>query len=123
MYDGKTMPEPPTLWDDYSTRSKAIRMAQRSPLASIGARMQGDDWATGRLEDGGATDPVKLKRLTYQKFLKDYMRTVASVDDSVGTLTSYIDSEGLKENTIVIIHFRSGFFPRRARLVWQMLLL
>ncbi|MCZ6673098.1 MAG: sulfatase-like hydrolase/transferase, partial [Verrucomicrobia bacterium] len=53
LYDGKTMPEPPTLWDDYSTRSKATRMSRRSPLETIGARMQGDNWATGRLEAGG----------------------------------------------------------------------
>ena len=110
MFDGKTMPEPPTLWDDYATRSNATRTAQRSPMASLTASMQKDNWATGRLEDGGTKDPVALKRLTYQKFLKDYMRTVASVDDSVGALTDYIDSEGLKESTVVIYTSDQGFF-------------
>jgi arylsulfatase A-like enzyme len=110
MYQGQTIPEPPTLWDDYATRSSATANAERSPMASLTQSMLKDNWGTGKLETGGATDAVTLKKLTYQKFLKDYMRSVAGVDDSLGRLVDYIDAQGLTENTLVIYTSDQGFF-------------
>jgi arylsulfatase A-like enzyme len=51
-----------------------------------------------------------LKKWKYQKYIKDYLRCIASVDDNVGRLLDFLDREGLKENTIVIYTSDQGFF-------------
>ena len=51
-----------------------------------------------------------LKKWKYQKFIKDYLRCVASIDENVGRLLDYLDQNGLAENTIVIYTSDQGFF-------------
>src|SRR5205823_1566801 len=51
-----------------------------------------------------------LKKWKYQKYIKDYLRCIASVDDNVGRLLDFLDSEGLKKNTVVIYTSDQGFF-------------
>jgi arylsulfatase A-like enzyme len=51
-----------------------------------------------------------LVRWKYQRYMQDYLRSVASVDDSVGELTRYLDATGLAENTIVVYASDQGFF-------------
>lgn len=46
----------------------------------------------------------------YQHYMKDYLRTVASVDDNIGRLLDYLDEAGLAENTIVVYTSDQGFF-------------
>jgi arylsulfatase A-like enzyme len=51
-----------------------------------------------------------LKKWKYQRYIKDYLRCVASVDDNVGRLLNYLDTAGLAENTIVIYTSDQGFY-------------
>lgn len=51
-----------------------------------------------------------LVRYKYQRYLKDYLRCVASVDDSVGRLLGWLDANGEAENTLVIYASDQGFF-------------
>lgn len=46
----------------------------------------------------------------YQRYMKDYLRTIASVDDNVGRLLDYLDEAGLSDNTIVVYTSDQGFF-------------
>jgi arylsulfatase A-like enzyme len=46
----------------------------------------------------------------YQRYIKDYLRCVASVDESIGRILDYLDQTGLSENTIVIYTSDQGFF-------------
>jgi Arylsulfatase A and related enzymes len=46
----------------------------------------------------------------YNRYIKDYLRTVQSVDDGVGELLDYLDETGLSENTIVIYTSDQGFY-------------
>ena len=55
----------------------------------------------------GAEDFVRWK---YQRYVKDYLRCVASVDDGVGRLLDYLDETGLAANTIVVYASDQGFF-------------
>ena len=50
------------------------------------------------------------KSWKYQRYIKDYLRVVASIDDNVGRLLDYLDEEGLTENTLVIYTSDQGFF-------------
>lgn len=47
---------------------------------------------------------------TYQKFVKDFMRSGAAIDDNIGKLLKYLDKAGLAENTIVIYTADQGYF-------------
>jgi arylsulfatase A-like enzyme len=51
-----------------------------------------------------------LLRWKYQRYLKDYLRTAASVDDSVGEVLQYLQESGLDENTLVIYSSDQGFY-------------
>ena len=50
------------------------------------------------------------KKWKYQRYIKDYLRCVASIDDNVGRLLDYLEEEGLAENTIVVYTSDQGFF-------------
>lgn len=52
----------------------------------------------------------ELAAFKYQRYIKRYLRTVASIDENVGRLLDYLDQAGLTENTIVIYTSDQGFF-------------
>jgi arylsulfatase A-like enzyme len=52
----------------------------------------------------------ELIRWKYQRFIKDYLRTVQSVDDNVGRVLEYLDEAGLADNTVVIYASDQGFY-------------
>ena len=49
-------------------------------------------------------------RWKYQRYMKDYLRCVASVDDNVGRLLNHLDAAGLANNTLVVYTSDQGFF-------------
>jgi len=51
-----------------------------------------------------------LVRWKYQRYMKDYLRCIASVDDNVGRLLDYLDKSGLADNTVVIYSSDQGFY-------------
>lgn len=51
-----------------------------------------------------------LVRWKYQRYIKDYLRCVASVDDNVGRVLDYLEESGLADNTIVIYSSDQGFY-------------
>lgn len=130
MYDGETIPEPDSFNDNYATRSDASREATMRidrdltrndlklppPAGLTGKELQ--DWKRGtdtemEVIENGKTNKlsgVALKKWKYQRYIKDYLRCVASVDDNVGRLLDYLDQTGLATNTIVIYTSDQGFF-------------
>ncbi len=51
-----------------------------------------------------------LTEWKYQRFMKDYLRCVASVDENVGRVLDYLDQNGLTDNTIVVYTSDQGFY-------------
>jgi arylsulfatase A-like enzyme len=51
-----------------------------------------------------------LVRWKYQRYLKDYLRTGLSVDESVKAIVDEVDALGLRENTVVIYSSDQGFY-------------
>ena len=45
-----------------------------------------------------------------QRYLQDYLATVASVDEGVGKILDYLEASGLDENTIVVYTSDQGFY-------------
>lgn len=46
----------------------------------------------------------------YQRYMQDYLATIASVDDNVGRLLDYLDDEKLADNTMVVYTSDQGFY-------------
>ncbi|MDE3742054.1 sulfatase [Maribacter polysaccharolyticus] len=46
----------------------------------------------------------------YNRYMKDYLRTIQSVDDGVGQVLDYLKENGLEENTIVVYTSDQGFY-------------
>ncbi|MCI4669666.1 MAG: sulfatase [Bacteroidia bacterium] len=51
-----------------------------------------------------------LMKWRYQRYMQDYLGSIASVDDGVGELLDYLEESGLAENTIVIYTSDQGFY-------------
>jgi len=103
MYDDVDIPEPETFDDDYSNRA----------AAAAAATMRIED----HLNEQDLKQPVptgltraQQKSWKYQRYIKDYLRCVASIDDNVGRLLDALDDEGLTDDTIVIYTSDQGFF-------------
>jgi len=103
MYESVEIPEPETFDDDYSNRAAAAAEAKM--------RIDRDLTLTDLKEPvPEGLSPEEEKRWKYQRYIKDYLRCVASVDDNVGRMLDYLDEEGLTEDTIVIYTSDQGFF-------------
>jgi arylsulfatase A-like enzyme len=127
MYHDVTIPEPPTLFDDYATRTTAAR-TQDMTIAGTLTDYDLKFTPPGNLTDQqraaweGAYGPdnqaflaagltgVELVRWKYQRYIKDYLRCVASLDENIGRVVQYLDEAGLDENTVVIYSSDQGFF-------------
>jgi len=103
MYLNEDVPEPETLYDDYSNRASAAEAA----TMRMGVHMTPLDTKTEIPRD---MPEMELRKWAYQRYIKDYLRVVASIDDNVGRILDYLDAEGLTENTIVVYTSDQGFF-------------
>lgn len=103
LYSDIDVPEPDTFDDTYATRASAAAAAQM--------RIQEDilDSDTKGPPPAGI-DGHELKRWKYQRYIKDYLRCVASVDDNVGRILDYLDEQNLTQDTLVIYTSDQGFF-------------
>ena len=86
---------------DKSTRRKIPNPEDVSALRLI-------DKDTGEVFSFGTSK--ELNQFKYQRYLKRYLRTIASIDESVGRVLEYLDDNGLTENTLVIYTSDQGFF-------------
>ncbi|MDF1739255.1 MAG: sulfatase, partial [Verrucomicrobiales bacterium] len=127
--DDETIPEPETLFDDYSGRASPAA----NQTMTIKEHMTPSDL---KLVAPRNLDPYQLKawdaayskknadflakrdsmtekeiiQWKYQRYVKDYLRCVRSVDDAVGEVLDYLEEEGLAENTLVIYSSDQGWY-------------
>jgi arylsulfatase A-like enzyme len=52
----------------------------------------------------------ELAKWKFNRYIKDYLKTIRSVDDGVGKVLDYLEESGLDENTVVIYTSDQGFF-------------
>ncbi|MGQ0650057.1 MAG: sulfatase family protein [Gemmatimonadaceae bacterium] len=127
MFTGAPIAEPPTLFDDWSGRASPAREQEMTIAHHLNERdlkliappeltpAQLARWnasygpVNAAFRDRPPTDRA-LVRWKYQRYLEDYLRTVAAVDDNLGRMLGYLDSTGLARNTIVIYSSDQGFF-------------
>ena len=103
MYEDVDIPEPETFHDDYENRSEAAKEATMRIDRDLNKRDLKMD------PPEGLTD-AELKSWKYQRYIKDYLRVIASVDDNVGRVLDYLDEENLADDTIIVYTSDQGFF-------------
>lgn len=145
LFDGVTIPEPPTLFDNYENRITALAEQQMQIAKHF-------YWSNDMLLPGEPTDPrfetgitngefarmtpeqkkafdeaytpesdaliaalptmsdEDLTKWKYQRYLKNYLACIRSVDENVGRMLDYLDESGQAENTIVIYSSDQGFY-------------
>ena len=102
-FAGRVIPEPPTLFDDYATRTDALR-ENRQRVA--------DDLTPNDLKQDppAGLSGRDLVRFKYQRYMQDYLACVQSVDDNLGRLLDFLKQSGLDADTIVVYTSDQGFF-------------
>ena len=127
MYDDVTIPEPETLFDDYEGRGKPASTQDMSIEKTMTENdlkfITPKNFTPEQLEVWNAAYGPKNKafkeanlegkeliRWKYQRYIKDYLRCIACVDDNIGRVLDYLDESGLAENTIVIYSSDQGFY-------------
>ena len=108
MYEAGTIPEPETMWDDHAGRAQVVRdvAMQLDDLRpsdykdALPAELEGEDEASRRARSSWK----------YQRYMRDYLRCVQAVDDSIGELLERLDAEGIAEDTLVVYTSDQGFF-------------
>ena len=139
LWEEETFPEPETLFDDYVNRSSALReqdmTLERSLEFDMDLKIDGSNpgrefyrrcfsrlnpeqqqiWKEkmqSRSDEFHRLDLSgdDLVRWKYQQYVKDYMRCIRSVDDSVGRIQECLKENGLLENTVFIYSSDQGFY-------------
>jgi arylsulfatase A-like enzyme len=130
MFVDRVIPEPPTLRDDYSTRTDALRENRQRVFDDLTRRdlklqppagltpMERNRWLSVKpteveIEVNGKKQTLTgeaLNKYKYQRYMQDYLACVQSVDDNVGRLLDWLDNSGLAETTVVIYTSDQGFF-------------
>jgi arylsulfatase A-like enzyme len=100
LYEGFDQPVPPTFNDDYWNRSGAASHADMR-VADM------PDWEDEQPE---GMDETARKHWNWQRYIKEYLRTIAGVDESVGRLLDYLEAAGRDRDTVVVYTTDNGFF-------------
>ena len=83
-------------------RANEVQQAQYDPTLDSINEYFTEHWPT-------MTDREKMI-WKYQRYMQDYLASIASVDENVGRVLDYLDENGLTDNTIVVYTSDQGFY-------------
>jgi len=115
LNEGIEFPEPANLYDfDPQTNGRSFigqklwilgdRWVQDSKKPADKRRYPGPPFSLEGLDEQAA------RKKTYQKFIGDFLKSGAAIDDNIGKILDYLEQSGLAENTIVIYTADQGYF-------------
>ena len=107
MFEDGDVPMPDNFFDDYANRSNAAKEAKMRVFGHMNERDLKID-TLGPPPEG--LSERELANWQYQRYIKEYLRCVASIDDNVGRMLDYLDTEGIADDTMVIYTSDQGFF-------------
>ena len=102
LFEDQDIPVPETFNDDHSGHAEAAREAKMT-MWDLNERDLKQPVPEGLSRE-------EEQHWRYQRYIKDYLRCIQSVDDSVGALLDFLESSGQLDNTIVIYTSDQGFF-------------
>ena len=109
LYADVQIPEPENLLDFGQESSGRTFSGQVLEILEKRYLTNADFYPNPSLEVDGL-DPEQRRQRVYQKFVKDFMRSGAAIDDNIGKLLKYLDETGLADNTVVIYTADQGYF-------------
>jgi arylsulfatase A-like enzyme len=138
LYEDVEFPEPETLFDEYNGRGTAAKTQdmtiERTMELDRDLKMRTKEKAENRPHTYGRMneaqraawdavyEPIRddfnklnpqgkdLVRWKYQRYMRDYLTTIRSVDENIGRVLAYLDESGLAENTLVVYCSDQGFY-------------
>ncbi len=140
LFDDVKIPEPFNLFDDYEGRGTAAKVQDMTIAETMRLGPDLKVWSEeemgtpvwertyGRMNEeqravwDAAYNPknqayleAKLEgkddvRWRYQRYLKDYLRCITSIDDNVGRILAYLEASGLDKNTVVFYSSDQSFY-------------
>jgi arylsulfatase A-like enzyme len=137
IFDKVTFPLPHNFYDDYAGRpAAAVQDMTISKTMRLGYDLKMFENEEAENKEGSITrmnakqrakfdayykpiyDDLSLRNLSgneltewkYQRYMKDYLSTAASLDRNIGRTLNYLDKNNLTNNTIVIYLSDQGFY-------------
>lgn len=134
MFDEVEFPLPNTFYDDYKNREAAkvqdmsiaetmqmaydLKMYPEDTKDNNVNRMNADQRKKYRDYYNPLQAELEAQQLTgkslaewkFQRYMRDYLATAASLDRNIGRTLDYLDQNSLAENTVVIYMSDQGFF-------------
>lgn len=140
MYEDTKFPEPANLFDTYEGRGTAahkqdmniaetMRIKEDLKMWEESDEEQGTfkrtigrmDEEQRRLWDEAYRDDIEeykssnlegrdLVRWKYQRYMEDYLRCIASVDDNFGRVLDYLEENDMADNTVILYASDQGFY-------------
>ena len=126
IWDNIEMPYPATFNDTYKGREKTAGdtemtmdylsrkdMKLKQPDGLIGE--QKIEWDFYGAKPGEIVQPEGMtneegKKWRYQRYIKDYLACVKSVDDNIGRVLNYLKENNLEKNTVIVLTSDQGFY-------------
>ena len=140
MYEDTIFPEPSNLFDNYEGRGTAAHKQDMSISETMRIKEDLKIWEKGDEElntfkrtigrmdeeqrrkwDEAYKDDIEeyrnsnlegedLVRWKYQRYMEDYLRCIASVDDNFGRILDYLEKNDLADNTVILYASDQGFY-------------
>jgi len=127
LYRDKDITEPDTLFDDHAGLASPAKKQEMTIAEHLTPRdlklvpprnltpEQLKLWNAAYAKENEAFRAAhltgkELVRWKYQRYIKDYLRCVAGVDEQLGRVLKYLEDKGLDKNTIVIYSSDQGFY-------------
>ena len=127
LFEDEEIPEPITLFDDYAGRGPAAKQHRMGIADHLGDhrlmikysskftpaqyevfdnyfRPKNEAFLNAKLAGKART------RWHYQRYIKNYLRCVIGLDESIGLLLDYLEKADLVDNTVVIYSSDQGFY-------------
>jgi arylsulfatase A-like enzyme len=116
LYKNVIIPDPVSLYDfGPQTNGRSFVGQKLENLEKRWEQYQKDPehfWTTypGMPFTIAGLDSTQAREKIYQKFIKDFLRCGAAIDENIGRILDYLDKAGLTKNTIVIYTADQGYF-------------
>jgi arylsulfatase A-like enzyme len=126
LWDDIEMPYPSTFNDDYKGRELTAgdtemtmeHLSRRDMKLERPSGLKGRDkikWDFFGTKNNEIVQPEGMsdeegRKWRYQRYIKDYLACVKSVDDNIGRVLDYLDANGLADNTMIVLTSDQGFY-------------
>ncbi len=126
LWDDIDLPYPSTFDDDYQGReltagdtemtmdylSRRDMKLKRPDGLSPQERIKWDFYGAkkGQIVQPEGMTAEEGKKWRYQRYIKDYLACVKSVDDNIGRVLDYLKKHDLEDNTVIVLTSDQGFY-------------